>query len=105
MKLGHAATVSFEKKFGIANSRPARQVATMAKIFQRSKCSMTAGLSWLASSYHSLTTASARRTRSASSLGGGASCILYRLALGAHVHERASQNAHLQSVGKLDLDL
>jgi hypothetical protein len=48
MKLGQEATVSFEKKFGIANRRPARHVATMAKIFQRSKCSMTAGLSWLA---------------------------------------------------------
>ena len=46
---GQLSTVSLEKKFGIVKSTPARQVRTMAMIFQRSKCSICRPISFAVS--------------------------------------------------------
>ena len=43
MNDGHEATVSFEKKFGSATIKPARQISRMVTIFKRVKCSIGTG--------------------------------------------------------------
>src|SRR5665647_512069 len=87
---GQLSTVSLEKKFGIVKSTPARQVRTMAMIFQRSKCSINQPILFAV-----LPTRAQQRSGR----------VFRRVALAAHVHQRRLQDANAHGLRQLDLDL
>ena len=81
--LGQLATVSLEKKFGNVKSTPARQVRTMAMIFQRSKCSICRPISFGGFAEGRAQAALSR-------------CLFRRFALAAHIDQRRLQDADAQ---------